>query len=383
MNSPRYARIVARLLAEEPLTSVELSDSKRAQAIDVIAQALVAKTRRRARRVWISGLASVAAAALLGYAGVQQFAALGPAHSVQAVSAVVRPTGSGSAILDQAGTQALVSPLSLPQGGRLVAGGTGGASVRLSTGTELAVEHGTSLEFENAGPVERFFLSQGVLQAKVAKLRDGQRFVVRTPDAEVEVRGTAFRVSIVEPDANCANGARTRVSVSEGLVEVRGAGASTYIHPGETWPAGCVAVASGASGASGATVSAHPIATALASQPARPRRGDRALSVLSEQEATEPAQRPAKEASSIAQQNALFAEATAARQLGDSARAVSFFEQLMARYPASPLAESAAVQRMVLLSGMNPGAGRSAARQYLVRYPQGYAKNDAEKLAQP
>jgi hypothetical protein len=305
---------------------------------------------------------------------------LGPARSVQAVSAVVRPTGSGSAILDQAGTQALVSPLSLPQGGRLVAGGTGGASVRLSTGTELAVEHGTSLEFENAGPVERFFLSQGVLQAKVAKLRDGQRFVVRTPDAEVEVRGTAFRVSIVEPDANCANGARTRVSVSEGLVEVRGAGASTYIHPGETWPAGCVAVASGASGA---IDSAHPIATALASQPARPRRGDRALSVLSEQEATEPAQRPAKEASSIAQQNALFAEATAARQLGDSARAVSFFEQLMARYPASPLAESAAVQRMVLLSGMNPGAGRSAARQYLVRYPQGYAKNDAEKLAQP
>jgi ferric-dicitrate binding protein FerR (iron transport regulator) len=378
MNSPRYARIVARLLAEEPLTSVELSDAKRAQAIDVIAQALVAKTRRRARRVWISGLASVAAAGLLGYAGVEQFAPSGPAHSVQAVSAVVRPTGSGSAILDQAGKQALVSPLSLPQGGRLVASGTGGASVRLSTGTELAVEHDSSLEFENAGPVERFFLSQGVLQARVAKLRDGQRFVVRTPDAEVEVRGTAFRISIVEPDANCANGARTRVSVSEGLVEVRGAGASTYIHPGETWPAGCATVAAGA------TDTAHPIATALASQPpARPRQSDRPVSVLSEQDTIEPAQRPAKETSSIAQQNALFAEATAARQQGDSAQAVSFFELLIARYPASPLAESAAVQRMVLLSGMNAAAGRSAARQYLVRYPQGYAKNDAEKLAQP
>jgi hypothetical protein len=379
MNSPRYARIAARLLAEEPLLSVELSDSKRAQAIDVIAQALVAKTRRRARRVWISGVASVAAAGLLGYAGIRQFAGLGPAPSTQAVSAVVRPTGSGSAILDQAGKQALLSPLNLQQGGRLVAGGTGGASVRLSTGTELAVEHDTNLEFENAGPVERFFLSQGVLQAKVAKLRDGQRFVVRTPDAEVEVRGTAFRVSIVEPDANCANGTRTRVSVTEGIVEVRGAGASTYIHPGETWPAGCTL------SAAVATDSARSATTALALQPTPPK-SDHVGSVASiapEQQALAPAQRPIKEASSIAQQNELFAEANAARQQGDSSRAVSYFEQLIARYPSSPLAEGAAVQRMILLAGMNPAAGRSAARQYLVRYPQGYAKNDAEKLAQP
>ncbi|HEX3854199.1 MAG TPA: FecR domain-containing protein [Polyangiaceae bacterium] len=379
MNSPRYARIAARLLAEEPLLSVELSDSKRAQAIDVIAQALAAKTRRRARRVWISGIASVAAAGLLGYAGIRQFAGWGSAPNVQAVSAVVRPTGSGSAILDQAGKQALLSPLNLQQGGRLVAGGTGGASVRLSTGTELAVEHDTNLEFENAGPVERFFLSQGVLQAKVAKLRDGQRFIVRTPDAEVEVRGTAFRVSIVEPDANCANGARTRVSVSEGIVEVRGAGASTYVHPGETWPAGCTLIPAVATDS---TRSAAP-ALALQPTPLKSDRTERASSVSSEQQALEPAQRPAKEASSIAQQNELFAEANAARQQGDSSRAVSYFEQLIARYPSSPLAEGAAVQRMILLAGMNPAAGRSAARQYLVRYPQGYAKNDAEKLAQP
>ncbi len=379
MNSPRYARIAARLFAEEPRASVELSESKRAEAIAVIAQALAAKTRRRARRVWLSGIASVAAAGLLGYAGVRQLAGSGSAPDAQAVSAVVRPTGSGSAILDQAGRQALLSPSSLQQGGRLVAGGTGGASVRLSTGTELAVEHDTSLEFENAGPVERFFLSQGVLQAKVAKLRDGQRFVVRTPDAEVEVRGTAFRVSIVDPDANCANGARTRVSVSEGIVEVRGAGASTYIHPGEVWPAGCTV-----SPVVATTDSARPAAAALVTQPVLPKR-DRAGSSVSaeQQQVIEPAQRPAKDASSIAQQNELFAQATAARQQGDSARSVSSFEQLILRYPSSPLAESAAVQRMLLLAGMNPAAGRSAARQYLVRYPQGYAKNDAEKLAQP
>jgi ferric-dicitrate binding protein FerR (iron transport regulator) len=372
MISPRYARIAARLLADEPLTSVELTEEKRVLAIDAIARALAAKTRRRTHRIWASGFAAVAAAGLLGYVGVQQLS--GSAQPVQVVSAVARPTGQGSTILDHVGTQALVAPLALPQGGHLVAGGTGGATVRLSTGTELAVEHDTNLEFENAGPVERFFLSQGVLHAKVAKLGDGQRFVVRTPDAEVEVRGTAFRVEIVEPDATCANGARTRVSVSEGLVEVRGAGASTYIHPGESWPAGCERSAS--------TTVDGTRAAASALQPV-PKPAEHTFEGASEREATEPVQRAAREASSIAQQNQLFAEAAGARRQGDNARALSSLDLLMARYPVSPLAESAAVQRMFLLKNMDPEAGRTAARQYLARYPQGYAKKDAEKLAQP
>jgi len=362
VNSPRYARIAARLFGEEPLTPLEVSDEKRAHAIAVIARALAAKTRRRARRVWALGFVAVAGAGLLGYVGARNLFVSAPRPALQLVSAVARPTGHGTAILDQVGKQALSSPLVLPQGGRLMAGSTGGASVRLSTGTELAVEHDTNLEFESGGPVQRFFLGQGTLQAKVAKLSDGQRFVVRTPDAEVEVRGTVFRVEIVEPDAACAGGARTRVSVSEGLVEVRGAGASTYIHPGESWPAGCVRTASAiVDRARGVT----PLVPSVS-----PR-------------SSEPLARTAKEASSIAQQNRLFAEANAARKQGDNARAVSSFEQLIARYPTSPLAEGAAVQRMLVLKNIDPTAGRSAARQYLARYPQGYAKKDAEKLAQP
>jgi hypothetical protein len=214
-----------------------------------------------------------------------------------------------------------------------------------------------------------------VLQAKVAKLTNGQRFVVRTPDAEVEVRGTVFRVEIVEPDATCANGARTRVSVSEGLVEVRGAGASTYIHPGESWPVGCARAAS-------ATVDTASSVAALL-PPASPKPSGRTAGAVSQRDATEASARTVKEASSISLQNRLFGEANAARQQGDNARAVGLFEQLIARYPASPLAEGAAVQRMLVLKNIDPAAGRSAARQYLSRYPQGYAKKDAEKLAQP
>jgi ferric-dicitrate binding protein FerR (iron transport regulator) len=373
MNSPRYARIAARLLGEEPLTPLELSEEKRAKAIAAIAQALTAKTRRRTQRAWALSVAAVIAASVLMYVGGRRLSASSQQPVAQLVSAVARPTGHGTAILDQVGKQALISPLVLPQGGHLVAGGTGGASVRLSTGTELAVEHDTNLEFESGGPVQRFFLAQGVLQAKVAKLGDGQRFVVRTPDAEVEVRGTVFRVEIVEPDAACASGARTRVSVSEGLVEVRGAGASTYIHPGESWPAGCARVAS-------ATVDVARGAASVVA-PASPKPSERAAGAVFQRDMTEA--RTVKEASSISQQNRLFAEANAARQQGDNARAVSLFERLIARYPASPLAEGAAVQRMLALKNIDPAAGRSAARQYLSRYPQGYAKRDAEKLAQP
>ena len=377
MNSPRYARISARLLADAPEAKVEVTDAQRARAIAVIGSTLVAKTKRRARRGWALACAGTAAAAVLGYVGVHQGLYPGAAAGKQTVSAMVMSSGSGNAITNQTGTLPLGSAAALPQGGHLVAGANGGATVRLSSGTELSVEHDTNVEFEDAGPVQRFFLGQGVLRAKVAKLTRDQRFIVRTPDAEIEVRGTVFRIEIVDPDAACAGGARTRVSVTEGLVEVRGAGASTYVHPGESWPAGC----------------STPHALASASEPAHvlgPSHAEPASltreQAASDSEALAPAAqavRSSKEASSIAQQNELFADAAAARRRGDSAGALASFEALLSRYPQSPLAESAAVQRMRLLVSNNPGAAKNAARQYLARYPQGYARTDAARIAQP
>jgi ferric-dicitrate binding protein FerR (iron transport regulator) len=370
------------LLANESLPDAEPSEARRAQSIDVIARALSAKLRRRARRVWASGLVAMAVAGVLGYLGVQRFSSGGQPTVTRPVSAIVKPSGSGTEILNPAGPQRLVGAAALQPGGSIVAGDGGGATVQLSTGTLLAVEHDTHLAFENAGMVQRFFLSRGALQAKVAKLADGQRFIVRTPDAEVEVRGTVFRVAISDPAASCAGGARTQVSVSEGVVEVRSAGASVYVRPGETWPANC---ARGPASALGAThvMPPQPI-PALTPKP-----GNRVIEVeapnqAAERRAAAVSEQAGTEASSLARQNQLFADAVAARRRGDSAGAISAFELLTARFPSSPLSESAAVQRMNLLQGLNPTAARAAARQYLVRYPRGYAKDDAEKLlAQP
>jgi ferric-dicitrate binding protein FerR (iron transport regulator) len=359
---------------------MQATEAQRAAAIEAIASALNAKTRRRTRRTWAFGLSAAAALAVASYAGVR--AASHPAliASTQPVSAVASPSGSGTAILRGSRAEPLVGVASLGQGGQLVAGNSGGATIHLSTGTELSIAHDTRVSLESVGASERFFLAEGVLDAKVAKLGASERFVVRTPDTEVEVRGTQFRVAIVEPDINCGNGARTRVSVSEGLVEVRGAGATSYVHPGESWPAGCAV-----------SPAANPerVAQSISSARKLSAHGEPQRAVMERAAASDPStardsavqpQSGAKEASSIAQQNELFSEAAAARRAGDSARAASAYELLMARYPASPLAESAAVQRMNLLGTSDPVSAKVAARQYLARYPQGYARNEAEAL---
>jgi outer membrane protein assembly factor BamD (BamD/ComL family) len=92
-----------------------------------------------------------------------------------------------------------------------------------------------------------------------------------------------------------------------------------------------------------------------------------------------PAERP--EASDLAEQNRLFAEASSARRRGASSEAIARYDAFLARYPSSQLAESAMVERMRLLGASNPTAGAAAAREYLRRYPAGFARQEALGLA--
>jgi outer membrane protein assembly factor BamD (BamD/ComL family) len=88
-------------------------------------------------------------------------------------------------------------------------------------------------------------------------------------------------------------------------------------------------------------------------------------------------------ASRLAEQNDLFADGVAAKRRGDNTAAIATFERFLARYPASPLAESASVERMKLLAASGSGLAKGAATQYLARYPRGYARDDAERIAAP
>jgi outer membrane protein assembly factor BamD (BamD/ComL family) len=91
--------------------------------------------------------------------------------------------------------------------------------------------------------------------------------------------------------------------------------------------------------------------------------------------------------SSLAEQNNLYARAiaamrhaTAAKSRSDAHEALAAFDQLMAKYPSGPLAESAAVERMRLLHVTDPARAVSAARLYLNSYPNGQARAEAEGI---
>ena len=88
--------------------------------------------------------------------------------------------------------------------------------------------------------------------------------------------------------------------------------------------------------------------------------------------------------SQLAAQNDLFDEATALKRSGDFSAALAGFERFLARYPSSPLAENAAAERMRLLGSMggptNQARAVAAAKDYVARYPAGFAKADAEAI---
>jgi hypothetical protein len=357
-----------------PDPEVAPSDQRRSAAILQIERALRQKATRRRRARWAGamfGLSAAAACALF----VVQSAVTAPRER-QAVTAVADPTGDGARVLSPSGSEPLQNGGALLPGARLVASPNGGAALRLSTGTEISVEHDGNLVFSEAGPTEHFMLSQGAMQAHVAKLRAGERFIVSTPDAEVEVHGTVFRVAVVAADAECAESARTRIEVREGVVEVRSQGHASFLHPGEHWPASCGAppLASLAGAAAAALVSRQSApagSRALASSPRPP--SPKALGASTES-ASDAALSLAKA------QNDLFSSAIAARRAGNSAAALAKFQALIALYPSSALAESAAAARLRMLASNNPGAAARAAREYLARYPRGFAASDANAI---
>lgn len=80
--------------------------------------------------------------------------------------------------------------------------------------------------------------------------------------------------------------------------------------------------------------------------------------------------------------NRTFADAKRAKREGRDAEALVLFEQLLARFPRSVLAQEASVERMRTLVRLGRAAdAQRAAHKYLARYPKGFAREEAERLA--
>ena len=369
MNTRQVEAISKLLRDSREVEPPRVAAATRASTIEALEAALHARAqrRRRTRRVWASlAIAAAIAAPVSGAVklGARHEAALqGPKPTAPpVVEAVETPPPPEHVELPQG--IAMTDGSILQPGSRIVAPPKRRAVLSFSSGTHLTVEGGGDITVIEAGDVQRFLLSSGSIDAHVAKLHAGQRWLVTTPDAEVEVRGTAFEVSIVPPDPSCGGGTRTRVSVREGVVSVRAGDGEVRVHPGEAWPAGCRRAAALAA----ATTLDAPIAAV-------------SPTLATPSPAATSAAPAVTSHSTLAEQNDAFARIVSLRQRGDMAGSAAEADRFIARFPASPLAESARVEQMRALRVSDAARAASVAREYLAQYPRGFARAEAQAIA--
>ena len=397
MTSPRYARLVADVFkrAEPPAPYLGPTRPERDDEVELIEQAMD-RQWRRARRFRLFARWSAAAAVVFVCAATWRLATEKPVASRAAATtsgttaeptagapiAIAIASGGGAIVGVPGPSVPAVAGRTLHAGSRLMVDPGAGATLSLSTGTHLEVEPGSQLTVVEDGRAQIFALNTGSLRADVAKLAHGERFIVRTGDAEIEVHGTSFLVDVVPSDPTCGGGATTRVTVYEGVVAVRSHGTEDSLRAGEHWPRGCRKSAA----APGPTpipkrepkneavrvVSARPAAAAPV-----PAVNDSSLPVAPPSQG---ATAPRLPSSGLAEENDLFAEGMLARRYGNLPLALAKMDRFLEKFPSSHLAENAVAERMRLLRTLDPTKAIGAANYYLHRYPNGFARADAEGI---
>jgi ferric-dicitrate binding protein FerR (iron transport regulator) len=379
-SDPPFARFAARALAGAETGDEPVSDETADRIKLAMREALQRKAqRRRTRRIGAAAAIAVAAAAILGI-GIHRWTPPRPNEPVTSTAAPSAVAGvvEGSVVRVSHGqTGSLAGGEEIRQGDRVLTLQDGRARIDVRNGTRIDLEGGADLLVMSEDPERVFALTTGAVRAEVAKLGARERFIIRTNDAEVEVRGTRFRVSYSASDPSCGAGTTTRVSVHEGVVMVRTHGEEWTVRGGETWPAGCGSLSLASPRTSGAVGAEPPVSYPVVPRPVLPPGGG-ARVPIDTLRATAAAPSGVEPTVGLAAQNDLFDRAATARRNGDGTAALAALDTLLARYPTSPLAQNAMVERMRILRGTDPGRAAVAAREYLRRFPSGFARQEAE-----
>ncbi len=221
------------------------------------------------------------------------------------------------------------------------------ARASLPTGARVEVGPSSRLRFERGsdgpGVRDRIDLLAGRIDVKVPKLTDGDEVRVHAGEADVVVHGTMFSVE------RTADGS-TRVAVTEGKVAVYSEQGERMLTAGAVW-------------------ALAPAAAATAAEAASP------------PPAGGPGQlEPSGEPSTLRAENALLAGAMRLEgRHGDQALAA--LDDLLTRYPGSPLAETARLERLRVLAAMGDRARlKPEVAAYLADYPKGFGRKEAGRL---
>ena len=303
---------------------------------------VAAARRRRRRAVGIAGVAT-------GMMGLALVLALGLKRTGTSPATAGRETppltkqrfiAEGSAFASVTAASGDVQPLLIGQewhAGERLRSDALPIALTGADGTTIAVDPRSELQLVRVDEERWFRLARGAVSAHVTKLKAGERFVVATPDAEVEVRGTRFQVTVVPPDEACGRGVVTRVAVTEGVVVVRALGQEVRVEAGHHWPLGC---------------------TERTAPPVRPTLDERAtVSVKRAPAHSSSVSRESMEglpASTLATENDLFSAALNAGRAGDRREAVALLDVLLARFPQSPLKQSAESARAKFSESIQP-----------------------------
>jgi len=357
----RYARLAARLLSMQP-AQVETTATEGRRDTVVAAMALAIAAKRRLRRTVIFAGVTLAAAAAVLLMVKSTIVHKTISSSVDTLL-VEENIGSGNTLVRNALQKPIVDGARLVEGDAVEAQSDSSVTLGFAGGTRVTLSAAARLHVDELAATRRFSLKAGHLQAHVAKLGLGERFVVDTPDAEVEVRGTVFGISVASADGCRARTTRSTVSVSEGAVWVRSGASQVLLRPGESWTPPCgdavpveAAAIPRASGDPATTprpaarMGRHATVTRPTTTPEPEPTVVQPLEPPPEVLPSGASAIPSRHESHLGEQNDLFSAAMVAEHRGDHTAAIVYLDQLIEGFPKGPLVESARAERQRILS---------------------------------
>ncbi len=221
------------------------------------------------------------------------------------------------------------------------------ALVRMGSGARVRVGPSTSLEvtqraLRDSTQREEIGLSSGKVDVTVPPLDAGGSFEVVTPDARVLVHGTRFSVEVGKRDGT----QWTAVVVTEGEVSVHHDSSVALLSAGSTWTSVAGDEFEEEDNERGSEALRDP----------KPRQKQRrgGTSQSARTKSAPPAS--ARPRSSLAAENLLFQSAMRSARQGDDAQTLALLNEFLAKFPQSPLAPNAVVERRRALARVDRAA---------------------------